>query len=80
MKDRDFGCQKLSNGVTMLWRAPDEEIEFPPGSTVGEGKYETPVKKLIIPNGIPEGHFALEINGTKVFFDTDEFKKWLRWA
>lgn len=29
---------------------------------------------------IPEGMFALTIDGKEHYFDTDEFRQWLRWA
>lgn len=29
---------------------------------------------------VPEDSFELEINGKRVLFNTDEFKRWIRWA
>lgn len=29
---------------------------------------------------IPEGTFELQVNGEKILFDAEEFRRWLRWA
>lgn len=29
---------------------------------------------------IPEDSFELEVDGKRILFDTEEFKKWLRWT
>jgi len=65
MLERDSVMHRLSNGVIMLWSVDPKMVKTPAGGTW--------------PN-IPEDKFVLVIDGKEHYFDTDEFKKWLRWA
>lgn len=65
MYERDSVMRRLSNGVTMLWHVDPELVKTPAGG--------------VWPN-IPEDKFMLLIDGKEHYFNTQEFKKWLRWA
>lgn len=66
MHERDQAWRRLSNGTTMLWHVPKDRH---PIGLLGP----------VMPN-VPEDKFALVINGKEILFDTEEFRKWLRWA
>ena len=65
MLERDSVMHRLSNGVMMLWSVDPKMVK-------GSGY-------AVHPN-IPEDKFMLVIDGKEHYFDTDEFKTWLRWA
>jgi hypothetical protein len=65
MYERDSVMRRLSNGTLMLWHVDPELVKTPPGG--------------VWPN-IPEDKFMLVIDGKEHYFDTQEFKRWLRWA
>ena len=65
MLERDSVMHRLSNGAVLLWSVDPKQVKLPAGGTW--------------PN-IPEDMFALVIDGKEHYFDTDEFKKWIRWA
>lgn len=66
MKDRDMGAVTLSNGISMLWHVP--KPDFPE-----EGIH-------VYPKNIPEDSFILKVGSEEIMFDTEEFRRWLRWA
>jgi hypothetical protein len=76
MHERDQAMQTLSNGVTMLWYV-DRELNKQEGTISIDGK-DTEI--TVYPPQIPEDSFALVIEGRKHIFNTEEFRKWLRWA
>lgn len=80
MRERDRGYRILSNGVRMRWSAPDQKTYLGEDMFIGEGKHRRPIRYLTVPNGIPDGYFALDIKGNTYLFDTEEFRRWLRWA
>ncbi len=65
MLERDSVMHRLSDGTIMMWSVDPKMVKTPPGGTW--------------PN-IPEDKFVLVIDGKEHYFNTDEFKKWLRWA
>lgn len=65
MYERDSVMRRLSNGITMLWHVDPELVKTPPGG--------------VWPN-IPEDKFMLIVDGKEHYFNTEEFRKWLRWA
>ena len=65
MLERDSVMHRLSNGAMMLWSVDPKQVKLQAGGTW--------------PN-IPEDKFMLVIDGKEHLFDTDEFKKWIRWA
>lgn len=74
---RDRGWVRLKNNVVMLWPV-DKEL----GKTVSTITLEDGEKLTVTtyPPYVPDGHFTLEIDGKRHMFDTDEFRKFLRWA
>lgn len=76
-KERDQYQKVLSNGVMMIWHVDKELNERTDEITMDDGRK---VSITTYPPNIPEDKFALVIDGKEHYFDTDEFKKWLRWA
>lgn len=68
MGARDAGSFRLSNGVIMRWPAPDQRV------SIGNDVY------LVVPNGVPEGHFKLTVGGRDFTFEAEEFRRYLRWV
>ncbi len=65
MLERDSVMHRLSNGAMMLWSVDPKQVKLQAGGTW--------------PN-IPEDMFVLVIDGKEHYFNTDEFKKWIRWC
>jgi hypothetical protein len=65
MLERDSVMHRLSDGTVMLWSVDPKMVKLPAGGTW--------------PN-IPEDKFLLVVDGKEHYFDTEEFRKWLRWA
>jgi len=68
MHERDAGFAHLSNGVDMLWPVPEIWSEEVGGiSTLNVSK-------------VPEGYFVLKLGEKTWLFNTEEFRRHLRWA
>jgi hypothetical protein len=69
--ERDVGWRRFSNGVTMLWHVNKPEI-----ADLDEGEV------YLYPEGcgVPEGTFVLKVNGKRLAFDAEEFRRALRWV
>lgn len=67
--ERDVGWRRLDNGVVVLWHVNKPEI-------VDLDKGEV----YLYPEDIPEGSFVLKVDGKRVMFDAEEFRRALRWA
>lgn len=65
MYERDAVMTRLSNGTLMLWHVDPKQVKTSAGG--------------VWPN-IPEDKFMLVIDGKEHYFDTEEFRKSLRWA
>lgn len=73
MSVRDMGYHKLSNGITIFWHHPKRESQ--PGK-LPDG---TEIITIASPK-VPVGKFGLKIDSKVVVFDTEEFRKFLRWC
>jgi hypothetical protein len=65
MYERDAVMSRLSNGVLMLWHVDPSLVKTSAG---GVHPY------------IPDDKFMLVIDGKEHYFDTEDFRKSLRWA
>lgn len=77
MHERDQSVQLLSNGATMIWYVDKEANKREGWYTNEKGKE---VKVTTYPPQIPEDSFGLKIDGKIYVFNTEEFRKNLRWA
>jgi hypothetical protein len=69
MKVRDSGGYVLSNGVKMNWSVPVPEID---------GLADDEI--FVFPRNIPDGYFSLTFGGKELFFEKEEFMRYLRWV
>ncbi len=76
MHERDQAVATLSNGAQMLWHV-DKELNRQVGTMFINGKT---VEIVTYPPNIPEDSFGLVIDGKTHIFNTEEFRRWLRWC
>lgn len=76
MKERDEGGVFLSNGVEMRWPVDREIGKSKQSITLNGKKHEV----VSYPRAIPEGKFTLVLAGKEILFDTEEFRRSLRWV
>lgn len=82
MKERDAALMELSNGVTMFWHVPKHARAQTDKFEINGNEVEITTYAGI---NVPEDSFVLGFRNkygeTELHtFDTEEFRKWLRWA
>lgn len=76
MHERDQSVQLLSNGARMIWYVEKEANKY-------EGFYNNDGKRVGVttyPPNIPKDSFGLILDKKTYIFNTEEFRKWLRWS
>lgn len=67
VKERGFA--QLSNGAKVYWHHTTRDSEVSEDGIV-----------TVASPRVPDNHFGIEFNGELITFNSEELRKWLRWA